>query len=180
VGDGGFNTGLVIGGLVVAVVGPALALILTSGDGDDEGDTTMETVAATTTAPTAPTTTPPTTAPPTSEGGPTADFRTPSGNIACFMSRQFVNCVIAEADWQPPGDPSCPVSAGRFVAFEGDTPTIQCGNPSPPSEASDVLPYGQRIVIEPYRCTSQERGVTCDTLDGTHRVFLSRERFVTR
>jgi hypothetical protein len=138
---------------------------------------------ATTTVPTttAPTTTAPTTtAPTTTKGGPTAYFRTPSGNIACFISRQVVNCVIAKADWQPPGDPSCPVSAGRFAAFEGDTPTIQCGMPSPPSEASDVLPYGERIVIEPYRCTSQERGVTCDTLDGVHGVFLSRERFGAR
>jgi hypothetical protein len=174
VGDGGrfrFSTGLVIGGLAVAVAGLVVALVLTSG-GDSEGGTTTETM-ATTTGPT-------TTGPTTTKGGPTAYFRTPSGDIACFMSRQFVNCVIAEADWKPPGDPSCPVSAGRFVTFEADTPTVQCGMPSPPSEASDVLPYGQRIVNEPYRCTSQTRGVTCDTLDGVHGLFLSRERFGRR
>jgi TIR domain len=112
---------------------------------------------------------------PSAAGGPPTRFQTPTGRIGCAISQEFVNCSITTADWTPPGEPSCPPKAGRFIAFSGQVPQFQCGNPEPP--VGEVLSYGESLERGTFTCKSASSGLTCES--GSHGFFISREEQAT-
>jgi hypothetical protein len=106
-------------------------------------------------------------------GTGTFAFQTPSGNVGCAITSQFVNCSIVEASWTPPNDPSCPSSAGRSVSLDSGTPAAQCGMPEPPN--GTTLDYNTQVGRGDFTCVSQMEGLRCE--GAGHSFFLSRERF---
>jgi hypothetical protein len=180
-GDGGFRTGLLIGGLAVTVVGLGLALILSSG-GDSSGTTTT-TVASTTptTGPTTPqeatTTRPATTT--TAANGPVS-FASPTRNIVCRVTENEATCGILQFNYSPPPDVGgC--GTGRWghalaVGLAGAGGFI-CSN-QPPAEPSQVavLAYGYVLALGPFRCGSSRIGLFCQNRQTHHGIALSRDR----
>jgi hypothetical protein len=105
-------------------------------------------------------------------------FQTPSGNIGCGMTTEYLICSIRETDWTPPGDPNCPASAGRWVTFNaGTAPTVACGMPEPPF--GSVLSYGDAASTGPFDCVSRQNGLLCSD-HSRHGFMLSRGRVVVR
>ena len=139
------------------------------------GDTTVINSPPTAAAPptTTTTTVTTTTTGPGGPGGKPTLFQTPSGNIGCAVSAEFVNCVIVAADWTPAGDPPCPADAGRLVTFPGALPGAQCGTPDPPQ--GEVLDYGSEVSNGGFRCVSETDALTCSR--GGHGFSLSRQAF---
>src|SRR5918998_6452226 len=46
-------------------------------------------------------------------------FRSPSGNVGCFIDPAYVRCDIAEAGWSPPPRPAdCEFDYGQGIALE--------------------------------------------------------------
>lgn len=182
---GGFRTGLLIGGLAVAVIALTVALIANSG-GDGDGTTTTtnsvvlddagtQTVATTTSTATAPgtTTTPP-------SGTSEVKFATPSRNIACRVTRESATCGVLEFTFKPPPDTAgCgPERWGHAftVGITGPGSPI-CANDPPAEFTSRRLPYGTRLTLGPFHCDSTKIGLLCATRDTGHGFAVSRERY---
>jgi hypothetical protein len=163
------------------IVAPVAVLVLTLGacGSDDESETVTETDTETVVE-TSASTPPATTAP--QPAGPAAVsldfFSTPSGNVACAMTDQNVRCDIAEKDWTPPPKPdTCPVDWGNGLNLEGVLPGAPvCAGDTVLGE-HPVLEYGQASEVGPYRCESEQAGVTCRHLDAGTGFFLARERY---
>jgi hypothetical protein len=87
-------------------------------------------------------------------------FRSPSGNVGCYLDVDYVRCDIADANWSPPPRPAdcefdygqgitlAPGGSAEFVCA-GDTALVPDGTP---------LPYGESIAAGPLRCDSAESG----------------------
>lgn len=104
-------------------------------------------------------------------------FRSPSGNVGCYLDVDYVRCDIAEKNWSPPPRPAdCEFDYGQGITMvpggsaefvcAGDTALVPDGNP---------LPFGESMTAGPLRCDSAESGITCrDT--GTGKGFsISRD-----
>ena len=107
-----------------------------------------------------------------------AGFRSPSGNIGCYVSGQGARCDIRNKDWEAPPKPaSCELDWGFGLAVDrhgradyvcaGDT-AIDPGNP--------VLRYGDRINRGRFRCKSKQSGVECVNRRNGHGFKISKQR----
>jgi hypothetical protein len=168
-------------GLVAVLV----ALALAGCGGDDEGDasTTTTTVTETTEAETQDGGT---AEEPDGESnaeatgvGPLDSFTTPSENISCAVTEEFVRCDIFEHSFDPPPKPgSCEFDYGSSLSVGVDGPAeFACvsdavtGSP----EGLTVLEYGTSTTVGPFRCESSESGVRCENTDTGSGYTLSRE-----
>jgi hypothetical protein len=107
-----------------------------------------------------------------------AGFRSPSGNIGCYISGKGARCDIRNHDWQAPPKPaSCELDWGDGLAVgrhgradyvcAGDT-TLDPSNP--------VLGYGERIKRGRFRCKSKQSGIKCVNRRNEHGFKISRQR----
>ena len=108
-----------------------------------------------------------------------ASFRSPSGNIGCYILSDGVRCDIVRRDWEPPPKPaSCELDyghglsvgrrgRGRFVCA-GDT-ALNNGR---------KLHYGASIARGRFRCTSLRSGMRCVNERNGHGFKLSRQRAI--
>ena len=167
-----------------AVVGAALlAAALLAGCGDDGGDETVTVTesapAETATAPaetdtgTAATTT---TAPPQGDHGPRA-FRSPSGNIGCYLDSTGARCDIAERSWQPPPpDQPCELDYGQGIDLDADGAAFVCAGDTTLG-AGATLAYGSSARRGSFLCESAEAGITCTDTASGRGFTLSREAY---
>ena len=119
-------------------------------------------------------------------------FKSPSGNINCFMfSTQggVVDCIVRHASWPhpPPRPKSCDLDwmpfevqlTGRHVVVGGCRGDIGplCGASGGPCT---VLAYGRSVALGGVRCSSATTGITCRRIAGSrHPGFrLSRENVI--
>jgi hypothetical protein len=106
-------------------------------------------------------------------------FSSPSGNIVCDLTGEWVRCDIRERTWSPPPAPQwcleegsdwgqgvelAPGQAARWVCA---TDTAFGGSPS-------VLDYGQWAQRGNLRCDSAPSGMTCKDLGSGRGFTLSK------
>ncbi|MGZ5359751.1 MAG: DUF6636 domain-containing protein [Solirubrobacterales bacterium] len=167
-----------------ALLGAALiAATLLAGCGDDGGDETVTVTesapAETATAPaetdtgTAATTT---TAPPQGDHGPRA-FRSPSGNIGCYLDSTGARCDIAERSWEPPPpDQPCELDYGQGIGLDADGAAFVCAGDTTLG-AGATLAYGSSARRGSFLCESAEAGITCTDTASGRGFTLSREAY---
>lgn len=111
------------------------------------------------------------------------DFKTPSGNIYCYMSTNGdgVPIVACEGGGPQAGPkPDCAVHSAwgdRFYMAQGQAPQSDCHNDTIRSNEpqAPVLEYGQTKSNGTITCDSETTGLTC-TDSSTGRYFsMSRE-----
>jgi hypothetical protein len=167
-----------------ALLGAALiAATPLAGCGDDGGDETVTVTesapAETATAPaetdtgTAATTT---TAPPQGDHGPRA-FRSPSGNIGCYLDSTGARCDIAERSWEPPpADQPCELDYGQGIGLDADGAAFVCAGDTTLG-AGAALAYGSSARRGSFLCESAEAGITCTDTASGRGFTLSREAY---
>jgi hypothetical protein len=106
-------------------------------------------------------------------------FRSPSGNVGCYLDVDYVRCDIAEKNWSPPPRPAdCEFDYGQGITMvpggsaefvcAGDTALVPDGNP---------LPYGESVTAGPLRCDSAESGITCRDTETGKGFSISRDEY---
>ena len=105
-----------------------------------------------------------------------AAFVSPTGNIACEMGIDYLECATKDRTWQPPATAE-KCASGEYPGLEmfdggvGFT-CLQAAN----FEIDRVLPYGTTLEVGGKRCESAENGVTCRYTNGAG-FFLSRAAY---
>lgn len=114
---------------------------------------------------------------PTASGAP-APFRTPSGNIHCYLSNGSggtVQCWVLSR--------ACRGAYGGTYAYawairgRGGRPTRLCPGDIVPGRR--VLRYGRSTSVGSITCRSEVRGLTCTNRRTGRGFFLSRQRQYT-
>ena len=186
--------------VIVLLVGPTVGC---GADGGDESATTTTaestttatdattTTGSTETTSTASTTTTPassstttattTTSPPTTVTGLTS-FRSPSGNIGCYIDQQGARCDIGDRTWQPPPKPAdCPVDWGQGIELGSDGGArFICAGDTALDPTAMVLDYGRSIAAGAVVCTSQRDGMACRHTASDHGFRLARDSYEIR
>jgi hypothetical protein len=109
------------------------------------------------------------------------EFRSPTGNIGCYIMSSGVRCDIGHYSYTPPAH-HCggPFGGGYgnafFVGAKGDG-TLICVTDSALDPTGHALAYGRSITRGSYTCSSASTGMTCrNTRDG-HGFFLSIQSY---
>jgi hypothetical protein len=109
-------------------------------------------------------------------------FRSPSGNIGCYLTTEQAHCEIAEYNFAlPPEPPSCDldwVAALKVGTGAEAAPTIGGCQSDTVLGAEDVLPYDTFTVLGDFACLSQETGMSCWNLTTRRGFTLSRAAYV--
>jgi hypothetical protein len=109
-------------------------------------------------------------------------FRTPSGNIGCYVAGKLY-CEIRHADYAARLQARCDLDWHGFklgaktkaASFcSGDQPY----NPNTQRPSHRTLPYGETFHHGAFTCTSRVTGVTCRGRTG-HGLFISRQAYRT-
>ena len=128
--------------------------------------------------------------------GPTAasatqlHFRSPSGNINCYVfstAGGVADCLVRQATWRnkPPKPASCDLDwaptelqlTRTHVTVGGCRGDVgpRC---YPGGDRCSVLAYGHSVTLGPVRCSSATTGVTCRRTTGSRPGFtIARERY---
>lgn len=109
-------------------------------------------------------------------------FRTPSGNIQCWLGRfagsPSVACVPAEKGYQDPVDFGCELDVvPAFILAQDGAHYGSCQGDVVGIPGQRVLAYGTAAESGSIKCGSQETGVTCVDADTGHGFMVSRERY---
>ena len=104
-------------------------------------------------------------------------FRSPSGNIGCYMNGRFVRCDIREHSWQaPPKPPNCELDwGGGVVVDRHGPPQYVCAGDTANDPSNPVLDYGDKITRGRFKCKSKQSGMKCVNTRNKHGFMLSRE-----
>lgn len=112
--------------------------------------------------------------------GPTR-FQTPTGDVACEMSRYDIRCEIFGSSWTPPRRPkSCPGRWGRSIVLPGATVAhFSCDTEAivlPDGESGlPILAVGSRTRVQQYVCEMRATGLSCRSRK--HGFLLSFHSF---
>jgi len=112
-------------------------------------------------------------------GASAASFRSPSGNISCYILADGVRCDIVRRDWEPPPKPaSCEFDYGHglSVGRQGRGRFV-CSSDSVLNNGRK-LHYGASIARGRFRCTSLRSGMRCVNERNGHGFKLSRQRAI--
>lgn len=109
----------------------------------------------------------------------TPGIRTPSGNIACFVSHGILHCEIAQAAYRPRLQQRCLARESLdwhgFEVAAAERGRVTCSGgilyDTPPRYRT--LAYGAVRRIGAIRCTSRITGLTCTA--GMHGLLISRQ-----
>jgi hypothetical protein len=116
---------------------------------------------------------------------PLPGFRSPSGNISCFVvpgKPSVLRCSIPHASYAAALQGRCMARASLdwhgFELAARATGAITCSggvlySPDTQRPSYVVLPYGRRWRREGFTCLSRQSGVTCENATG-HGLLLSR------
>jgi hypothetical protein len=117
------------------------------------------------------------------------DFRSPSGDILCAMSRWHdindqahygkgaVACQVSNHTYPQPPLPDCPVAGREYDLDQGTPASLGCQggvivDPPPPT-----LAYGQTRSVGTITCDVEPPGVTCTDSSTGHFLRLSRDSY---
>ena len=110
--------------------------------------------------------------------GPT--FKSPSGNIACWVADDMAGCqVLANTYASWPGGCST-ADIANFMLVEGKQVDLHCDNEpgSPPATWPAVtLDYGKTYAVGVMSCDSETSGVTCTDTSSGHFFRVSQESY---
>ena len=118
------------------------------------------------------------------------DFRSPSGDILCAMTRGHdindqahygkgaVACQVLNHTYPQPPLPDCPVAGREYDLDQGTPPSLGCQggvivDPPPPT-----LDYGQTRSVGTITCDVEPSGVTCTDSSTGHFLHLSRDSYL--
>ena len=107
-------------------------------------------------------------------------FKTPSGNIGCYVTAELARCDIEQRAFSATPKPAdCEGDWGSgAVSVEATRPgNFVCASDTVRDPNAPVLGYGQRTRQASFVCDSAEVGVTCTNEATGHGFFLSRERY---
>ncbi|MGD9620325.1 MAG: DUF6636 domain-containing protein [Mycolicibacterium sp.] len=106
-------------------------------------------------------------------------FTSPSGNIGCMLSDDFLRCDIAVRDWSPPPRPAdCPDSTdyGQGIMLHPTgSASFVCAGDTALGDAP-TLPYGQYQAGGGMSCNSEPSGMRCSNSDG-HGFTISQQSY---
>ena len=166
-------------GLMAVLLAVAIA-----GCGDDEEDTSTSTTTVTETTE-AETDAEEPVEEPEADGDAATDvgsldsFTTPSENISCALTPDFVRCDIFEYSYEPPPKPaSCEFDYGSSLSVGLEGPAEFACVSDAVTGAPDtltVLEYGTATGVGPFRCESSEAGVRCENTETGSGFTLARE-----
>lgn len=109
-------------------------------------------------------------------------FRTPSGNIECWLSRfdgsPSVTCIAAEKGYQDPVDFGCELDVvPAFILTDDGARYGSCQGDIIGVPGERVLAYGTAAENGSITCGSQETGVTCVDVETGDGFTVSREQY---
>ncbi|AGL20371.1 DUF6636 domain-containing protein [Actinoplanes sp. N902-109] len=105
-----------------------------------------------------------------------AGFRTPSGNIGCYLTRSQVRCDIAAKAWTPPSRPAdCELDYGSGLTLGREVSFVCAGDTV--LGARQTLSYGSAIQSGDVRCDSGETALRCANVATNHGFTLAREQY---
>ena len=102
-------------------------------------------------------------------------FQTPSGNIHCYGSPDFVDCEIIASDVPPPQarPADCDLDWGARFGVGATGPGVMLCYGDTVRGQHPVLPYGQAADFGAISCASTQAGLECRNGDGGG-FFLAR------
>lgn len=116
--------------------------------------------------------------PPTYSYREPVNFRSPSGNIACYLDTSHVRCDIMERNWSAPPPPACEYDWGGSLGSDSyGWPESLCISDTVFGGQSLVLGYGQSVQEGLLRCDSATSGVTCTDVRTGRGFSMSRESY---
>lgn len=118
------------------------------------------------------------------------NFRSPSGDILCAMTRGHdsndqahygngrVACQVLNHTYPQPPLPDCPVAGREYDLDQGAPASLGCQggvlvDPLPPT-----LDYGQTPSVGTITCDVEPSGVTCTDSSTGHFLHLSRDSYL--
>jgi hypothetical protein len=106
------------------------------------------------------------------------DFSSPSGNIGCYVDvGSGIRCDIRTRSWAPPPAPSsCQLDYGQGLMVSQGPATFTCAGDTVLG-SSNVLPYGSVAQRGPFRCDSEESGMSCVDTQTGHGFVLSVQSY---
>jgi hypothetical protein len=107
-----------------------------------------------------------------------AGFRSPSGNVGCYISGKGARCDIRNHDWQaPPKPPSCELDwgGGLAVGRHGRADYV-CAGDATLDPSSPVLGKGEKIERGRFRCKNKRSGIKCVNRRNEHGFRISAQR----
>jgi hypothetical protein len=112
-------------------------------------------------------------------GTGSAQFATPSGNIACHMTTGEVRCDVLQRTWQLPPTPSdCAQSFGTGVVLAGSGPgELSCVGDTVADPSLAVLAYGESVQFDGVVCASKEIGMRCENPQTGHGFAVARASY---
>jgi eukaryotic-like serine/threonine-protein kinase len=112
-------------------------------------------------------------------GTGSAQFVTPSRNIACRMSTGDVRCDVAQRTWEvppPPADCTQSYGTGAILAGSGKG-QLSCVGDTLADSSLSVLDYGQGVRFGDVVCVSKESGMRCENSRTGHGFNVARAAY---
>lgn len=107
-----------------------------------------------------------------------ANFRTPSKNIACVLTRESVRCDIGRKKWVAPSKPAdCELEYGSGMFIEDGRASFICAGYSVLGAATTTLAYGQGLRAGDIMCDSESFALRCVDEKTTHGFTLAIEQY---
>jgi hypothetical protein len=112
-------------------------------------------------------------------GTGSAQFVTPSRNIACRMSTGQVRCDVLQRTWEVPATPAdCTQSYGSGAVLVGPGKgELSCVGDTVADPSLSVLAYGQGVRFGDVECVSKESGMRCENPQTGHGFAVSRAAY---
>lgn len=109
------------------------------------------------------------------------NFRSPSGNIGCYLLGGVARCDINHRNWSPPPHPkwcSNEVDFGQGLIVGSTGPgNWVCAGDTALNPKARPLPYGSTDVVGALSCSSATTGVTCTNTRTRHGFFISIQSY---
>ena len=112
-------------------------------------------------------------------GTGSAQFVTPSRNIACRMSTGDVRCDVVQRTWEVPPPPAdCAQSYGTGAILVGSGKgQLSCVGDTVADPSLSVLDYGQGVRFGDMVCVSKESGMRCENPQTGHGFAVARASY---
>ena len=108
-------------------------------------------------------------------------FKTPSGNITCFLLSydvRSVDCVVQEQDFaDPPRPADCNLDWAPQFTLGGASSYGACRGDVDGTPTDTVLGYGGKAVDGPITCRSEVSGLSCTNDKTSHGFTISRATY---
>jgi hypothetical protein len=105
-------------------------------------------------------------------------FRSPSGNIGCYLDRKVARCDIRTKDWNPPKPKGCEFDFGQGLSIDRGQRRgrIVCAGDTALNQQARKLAYGKSIKRGRITCRSSAAGMRCVN-GGGHGFRIARQRY---